>query len=105
MLIQLHEKIILPQQLKTVLASWQKHHQKVVFTNGCFDLIHQGHVRYLYQARKKGDRLIVALNSDESIKKIKGKKRPIVSLEARMEIIAGFYFVDAVTFFEERHAL
>lgn len=75
--------------------------KKIVFTNGCFDLIHKGHTRYLREAREAGDLLVVAVNTDASVVRLKGPKRPIVPLEERMEILAGFYFVDYVTFFDE----
>ena len=70
-------------------------------TNGCFDLLHPGHVSYLSQAKKLGDILIVAVNSDSSVKKLKGKERPINNLKSRMEVLAGLEVVDFVISFNE----
>ncbi|MGM0579575.1 MAG: D-glycero-beta-D-manno-heptose 1-phosphate adenylyltransferase [Bacteroidota bacterium] len=75
--------------------------QKVVFTNGCFDILHLGHVDYLEKAAAKGDKLIVALNTDASVSKLKGPARPVNNQEARARIIAALTFVDAVVFFSE----
>ncbi|WKV12934.1 D-glycero-beta-D-manno-heptose 1-phosphate adenylyltransferase [Marivirga harenae] len=75
--------------------------QKVVFTNGCFDILHLGHVDYLEKAAAKGDKLIVALNTDTSVSKIKGPNRPINNEKARARLIAALSFVDAVTFFSD----
>lgn len=75
--------------------------KKVVFTNGCFDILHPGHVDYLNEAKACGDILIVALNSDESVSRIKGTKRPILKLEERAYIIGNLKAVDYVTYFEE----
>jgi len=75
--------------------------EKVIMTNGCFDILHAGHVSYLEMARQMGDRLIVAVNSDESIKRIKGEKRPIVPLDQRMAVLAGLASVDWVVEFSE----
>ncbi len=74
---------------------------QVVFTNGCFDLLHIGHVRYLQEAKKQGKFLIVALNSDKSVQKLKGKNRPIVPLAERAEMMASLECVDYVTSFNE----
>lgn len=73
----------------------------IVFTNGCFDILHAGHVRYLAQARKAGNVLVVALNSDSSVRRIKGEKRPIVPQDERAEVISALKSVDYVTFFDE----
>jgi len=75
--------------------------EKIVFTNGCFDILHAGHVRYLQQARAAGDRLIVALNTDHSISRLKGDGRPINNLEKRQEVMAGLRGVDWVISFSE----
>lgn len=95
------ENIILsPQKLREILT---KNHsgEKVVFTNGCFDILHSGHLRYLYEAKKQGDILIVAANSDDSVKRLKGEKRPLIPLKDRMEMLAGLKPVDFVTWFEK----
>ena len=91
-------KIKPPSSLKRSLAQFKK---KSVFTNGCFDLLHKGHVRYLNDARSLGDLLIVALNSDVTIQKLKGPTRPINVLADRLEVIAALGCVDFVTWFDE----
>lgn len=73
----------------------------LVFTNGCFDLLHPGHVRYLKEARQQGDRLLVAVNADETVAKLKGVERPLVPLAERMEVLAALVAVDYVIPFEE----
>ena len=76
--------------------------KKIVFTNGCFDLLHVGHIRYLSQAKKLGDFLIIGLNSDRSVKKLKGKDRPINSFEDRATLLSALNSVDLVIKFEEQ---
>jgi D-glycero-beta-D-manno-heptose 1-phosphate adenylyltransferase len=75
--------------------------RRVVFTNGCFDLLHPGHIRYLQEARRLGDALIVALNSDRSVRELKGEKRPILDQNERSEVMAALSCVDYVTIFDE----
>lgn len=75
--------------------------KRLVFTNGCFDILHAGHIRYLAAARSKGDVLVVGLNSDESVKTIKDEHRPIMNQEQRAEILAGLWCVDYITIFNE----
>jgi len=79
--------------------------KKVVFTNGCFDILHQGHVRYLSEAKSYGNYLIVGLNSDKSVRLIKGKNRPLMPEGARAEVLAALCFVDGVVIFEEENPL
>jgi D-glycero-beta-D-manno-heptose 1-phosphate adenylyltransferase len=79
--------------------------RRVVFTNGCFDLLHRGHVRYLEEAREWGDLLVVAVNSDRSVRRIKGPSRPVVSQEERSEVLAALHCVDVVIVFEETDPL
>jgi D-beta-D-heptose 7-phosphate kinase / D-beta-D-heptose 1-phosphate adenosyltransferase len=74
---------------------------ELVFTNGCFDLLHVGHVRYLWETRQQGSALCVALNDDDSVRRLKGATRPILALRERLEIIAGLECVDYVTWFDE----
>lgn len=88
------------QALQTV-KSWQAAGEKVVFTNGCFDILHAGHVRYLSAARQLGDRLVVGLNSDASVRRLKGPKRPVAPEDDRAEVLASLEAVDAVTLFGE----
>ena len=94
-------KIVSLQRLKRLLASARKKGITVVFTNGCFDIIHAGHVRYLNKAKSLGDILIAGLNSDISVKKIKGEKRPIVPQKERAEVLSGLEAVDYVVIFNE----
>jgi rfaE bifunctional protein nucleotidyltransferase chain/domain len=79
--------------------------KKVVFTNGCFDILHLGHVRYLSEAKKCGDYLIIGLNSDKSVRNIKGKNRPLMPEGARAELLAALCFVDGVVIFDEEDPL
>jgi len=79
--------------------------KRIVFTNGCFDLLHPGHTRYLYAARQLGDYLVVAVNTDRSVKAIKGEHRPIQSQDERAELLATLSFVDAVILFDEDNPL
>lgn len=95
------EKILNPYTIDIFLNEWKQENKKIVFTNGCFDLIHPGHVDYLYKARLLGDCLFVGLNTDSSVRKLKGNTRPIQDEAARSIIMASFEFVDAVMLFEE----
>ena len=79
--------------------------KRIVFTNGCFDLLHPGHTRYLYAARQLGDYLVVAVNTDLSVKAVKGADRPIQSQDERAELVAALSFVDAVVLFDEDNPL
>jgi len=88
-------------QLACILARLRSEGKKIVFTNGCFDLIHPGHVRYLEKARSLGDILVVAVNSDVSVRRLKGPQRPILSELERCEIVASLHCVDWVTVFSE----
>jgi rfaE bifunctional protein nucleotidyltransferase chain/domain len=94
-------KIIDPLTLADRLISMRSAGKLVVFTNGCFDILHAGHVRYLSAAKNEGDLLVVGLNSDQSVRRIKGKRRPIVKQEHRLEILASLQVVDYVTLFDE----
>ena len=88
------------EQLQQAIADARSQGERVVFTNGCFDIIHAGHVAYLEQARNLGDRLVVAVNSDDSVRRLKGKGRPINSADRRMAVLAGLEAVDWVVVFE-----
>jgi rfaE bifunctional protein nucleotidyltransferase chain/domain len=83
------------------LAMWRFLNNKIVFTNGCFDILHRGHIEYLSQARDKGAVLIIGLNSDASVKRIKGEGRPVQDEMSRALILASLRFVDAVVMFDE----
>jgi rfaE bifunctional protein nucleotidyltransferase chain/domain len=88
-------------QLPGILPAWQKENKKIVFTNGCFDIIHRGHVDYLSKAASLGDVLVVGLNTDASVQRLKGPSRPIQDEKSRAMIMASFFFVDLVVFFDE----
>jgi len=87
--------------LKAIRAELRRKGKKVVFTNGCFDILHYGHVMYLEKARAKGDCLIVGLNSDSSVKRIKGKNRPLNCEGDRARVLAGLQSVDYVIIFDQ----
>lgn len=99
--MQTTRKISEVKDLKNTIADWKAKGQKVVFTNGCFDILHLGHIDYLEKARNLGDHLVVGLNTDESVKRIKGAGRPVVDETARARVIAALAFVDAVVYFGE----
>lgn len=86
---------------KERLENWKKEGKKIVFTNGCFDIIHAGHVDYLEKAKALGDILVIGLNSDNSVKKLKGKNRPINPVEYRKKVLEALKPVDLVIIFEE----
>jgi D-beta-D-heptose 7-phosphate kinase/D-beta-D-heptose 1-phosphate adenosyltransferase len=94
-------KIVRGLELEALLARWRKDGKRIVFTNGCFDVLHAGHVSYLRFARDKGDVLIVGVNDDESVRRLKGAGRPVNPLEDRLEVLAALEMVDAVTSFGE----
>lgn len=89
------------QRIASELATFKTQHKKIVFTNGCFDLLHVGHVRYLQEARKLGDVLVVGVNSDASVKRLKGPTRPVQSEDDRAEILAALACVDYTVLFSE----
>ena len=95
------EKVVDRKTLKEKVDSLRQAGKVVVFTNGCFDLIHLGHIRLLQKARKRGDCLVVAVNSDRSVRQIKGPDRPIIPEEQRAEVVAAMGCVDWVTIFDE----
>ncbi len=91
--------------LKKEIETLKARGKRIVFTNGCFDLLHPGHMRYLYAARQMGDYLVVAVNTDRSVKIIKGANRPVQSQDERTELLAALSFVDAVVLFDEDNPL
>jgi len=95
------EKVLPPEQLRVRTSAWRSAGQSIVFTNGCFDLLHIGHIALLEDARREGDRLIVAINSDASVRRLKGASRPIVGERERARILAALTAVDAVVVFED----
>ncbi len=94
-----------PSDLQTILKKWRKEKQIIVFTNGCFDIIHLGHLKLLKESKKLGDKLIIGLNSDESVKNLKGKGRPINNSYNRSIMLATLSFVDLIVFFSEKTPL
>ena len=95
------QKIIERKELSRIIKALKAKGKRIVFTNGCFDLLHIGHVRYLEKARGLGDILVVGVNSDSSVRKIKGPKRPLLPEEERTEILSGLGCVDYITIFNE----
>jgi D-beta-D-heptose 7-phosphate kinase/D-beta-D-heptose 1-phosphate adenosyltransferase len=93
--------IVSEDELVQILAGAKAHDERIIMTNGCFDLLHAGHVTYLQQAKALGDRLVVAVNSDASVKRLKGESRPINGLQERMTVLAALAYVDWVVSFEE----
>lgn len=94
-------KIKSPQELKKIISRLKKQGKKIAFTNGCFDILHYGHVSYLEKAKRLTDILVIAINSDSSMRRIKGKTRPILNLGDRMGIIAALECVDFITSFNQ----
>jgi D-glycero-beta-D-manno-heptose 1-phosphate adenylyltransferase len=90
------------KSFQSTLNLWRSNGDTIVFTNGCFDIIHHGHVDSLMRSSGFGERLVVGLNSDESVKMLKGEGRPVLDLEARASLLASFVFVDAVIVFREK---
>ena len=98
---KINTKIFSLDDLKNQVNAWKQAGEEVVFTNGCFDIIHRGHIEVLAQTADLGDRLIIGLNSDTSIQKLKGKNRPIIEEQSRAILLASLEFVDAVVIFSE----
>jgi D-glycero-beta-D-manno-heptose 1-phosphate adenylyltransferase len=94
-------KVFTRSGLATQVAEWRRAGESITLANGCFDLLHVGHVRYLHAARELGGKLVVAVNSDESVRGLKGKGRPLMPAEERAEILAALADVDAVVIFGE----
>jgi len=94
-------KIHSSESLAMLLESWRQQHKKIVFTNGCFDILHLGHIDYLSKAADLGDVMILGLNTDKSVSRIKGPERPVNDEKSRSLIMASLQFVDAVVLFDE----
>ncbi|MEN2992595.1 MAG: D-glycero-beta-D-manno-heptose 1-phosphate adenylyltransferase [Bacteroidia bacterium] len=101
LMYETRQKILDRTHLPRWVAYWRHLEQRVVFTNGCFDLLHLGHVAYLEAAANLGDVLVVGLNSDASVRRLKGAPRPLQPQEARARILAALEFVEAVVIFDE----
>ena len=97
----LNSKILDQERLLVKLIDWKKENKKIVFTNGCFDLIHLGHIEVIARSADLGDILIIGMNTDNSIKRLKGPKRPIVEEISRAKQLAALEFVDAVVLFDQ----
>jgi len=97
-----HRKIVSRDQLQQHVANWRRAGDRVTLANGCFDLLHVGHVRYLHAARELGGKLIVAVNTDATVRELKGEGRPMMPAEERAEILASLADVDAVVVFPEK---
>lgn len=94
-------KILTSENLSSRLAYWRFYSQKIVFTNGCFDILHAGHIDYLAKASNLGDEMIIGLNSDASVRRLKGNDRPILDEYSRSVILASLHFVSGVIIFDE----
>jgi len=94
-------KVLDQDSIGLQVRSWQDEGKKVVFTNGVFDLLHIGHITYLAKAAELGDKLVIGLNSDNSVRRIKGEDRPVNDQNSRAALLAALFFVDAITLFEE----
>lgn len=101
MMYEIIDKIYNLEKLKDDIKYWKNNNNKIIFTNGCFDILHRGHIEYLIKAREMGDILIIGLNSNDSIKKLKGENRPINDEKSRSLILASLMFVDVVIVFDE----
>ena len=100
-LTTIKNKLLSREALETKLAEWRSAGETIVFTNGCFDILHRGHVEYLAQAADLGDKLIVGLNTDASVKRLKGESRPVNDEKSRALLLSALQFVDVVVFFDE----
>ncbi|MFC1770244.1 D-glycero-beta-D-manno-heptose 1-phosphate adenylyltransferase [Candidatus Margulisiibacteriota bacterium] len=89
------------EKAKSICENWRKENKKIVFTNGCFDIIHAGHVTYLQQAKNLGDYLVLGLNSDKSIQNLKGPKRPLTCLKERIIVLSSLVMIDLIVVFDE----
>ena len=98
---KIYDKILNSDSLEEKLNLWRKENKTIVFSNGCFDILHRGHVEYLSKAADLGDVLIIGLNTDASVKRIKGPSRPVNDEKARAVVLAALEFVDAIMFFDE----
>jgi len=94
-------KIVSKDRLKEAIEKHRKEGKKIIFTNGCFDILHAGHAKYINEAKKLGDILVLALNSDSSVQSIKGKPRPLIPQDERAYVMASLEAVDYVTIFDE----
>ncbi|MEL7145801.1 MAG: D-glycero-beta-D-manno-heptose 1-phosphate adenylyltransferase [Bacteroidota bacterium] len=104
-MIETAKKIKSLADLLQEVSEWKQQGNRIVFTNGCFDIVHLGHIDYLQKSRNLGDKMIVGVNSDASVRRLKGDTRPVVDEYARQRMMASFEFVDAVVLFDENTPL
>ncbi|MGA9529194.1 MAG: adenylyltransferase/cytidyltransferase family protein [Terriglobales bacterium] len=102
MATSIQSKIVSREQLQQRVAGWRQAGERLTLANGCFDVLHVGHIRYLHAARALGGRLVVAINADDSVRALKGKGRPLTPAHERAEILAALADVDAVVIFPEK---
>ena len=95
------DKILSTDQTSELIKTWKDEGESIIFTNGCFDILHLGHVDYLQKAKNIGGKLIIGVNSDDSVRRLKGTSRPIVDENSRMRILASLEFVDCVILFDQ----
>ena len=100
-LTTIKNKLLAREELETKLSEWRSMRETIVFTNGCFDILHRGHIEYLAQASDLGDVLVVGLNTDASVKRLKGESRPVNDEQSRALLLSALQFVDAVVLFGE----
>lgn len=100
-LTSIKSKIVDFSKIKDIVSNWKTEGKSIVFTNGCFDVLHYGHVSYLAEASDLGDKMIIGLNSDSSVRRLKGETRPINGQYERAVLLAALQFVDAVVIFDE----
>jgi rfaE bifunctional protein nucleotidyltransferase chain/domain len=98
---KIHDKIKSRNAAQDIVAQWTQNNESIVFTNGCFDIVHRGHIDYLSKAKDKGTKLILGLNTDASVQRLKGPQRPVVDEESRAILMASLQFIDLVVFFDE----
>ncbi len=98
---KIYQKILSKEDARKRIRNWQADGLQVVFSNGCFDIIHPGHSDYLSKAADLGDKLVIGLNTDRSVSRLKGSTRPVISEKDRARLLASFQFIDAVVFFDE----
>jgi len=99
--LRTEDKILSKDQASELIKTWKDKGESIIFTNGCFDILHLGHVDYLQKAKNIGGKLIIGVNSDNSVRRIKGTSRPIVDENSRMRILASLEFVDCVVKFDQ----
>lgn len=98
---KINNKISSWQQATQIATEWMKNGEKIVFTNGCFDLVHRGHIDYLSKAKDLGSKLVLGLNTDASVQRLKGPLRPVVDEQSRAILMASLQFIDMVVLFDE----